>query len=224
MNSSELKALFNAKYQRMKANSQRTRLWRAISWISRAEQEPDDPDAAFLFLWMAFNSLYAVSSEEQLADHRMFKNFLVDIVRQDKQGRLQETLVNLYSDHVLRNKFVFRPFWDEVTGRRQNTRWQQYLGQEALDAETAIRQGDTAHGLLIIFDRLYLLRNQLIHGAATHGSSLNRSALNSAHVLLSVIVPEMTHILIKHPKIRLGPIFFPVLKEDEASGGISILE
>lgn len=28
---------------------------RAASWLTRAEQEPNDPDAAFIFYWMKFN-------------------------------------------------------------------------------------------------------------------------------------------------------------------------
>ncbi|TJV93347.1 MAG: hypothetical protein E5X52_31940 [Mesorhizobium sp.] len=35
------------------------RVHRSISWIGRAEAEVNDPAAAFLFLWIAFNAAYA---------------------------------------------------------------------------------------------------------------------------------------------------------------------
>jgi hypothetical protein len=35
------------------------RVHRALSWLNRAEQEPDDHDARFIFLWIAFNAAYA---------------------------------------------------------------------------------------------------------------------------------------------------------------------
>ena len=34
-------------------DSTRVRLHRAISWLNRAEQEDEDTDARFLFLWIA---------------------------------------------------------------------------------------------------------------------------------------------------------------------------
>ena len=37
----------------------RIRIHRAISWLKRAEGEPKDQDARFIFLWIAFNSAYA---------------------------------------------------------------------------------------------------------------------------------------------------------------------
>lgn len=35
------------------------RVHRAISWIERAEQQPDDADAAFVYYWIAFNLAYS---------------------------------------------------------------------------------------------------------------------------------------------------------------------
>ena len=35
------------------------RTHRGLSWLNRAEQSEDDPDAKFIFLWIAFNAIYA---------------------------------------------------------------------------------------------------------------------------------------------------------------------
>lgn len=32
---------------------------RGVSWLNRAEMCEDDPDAKFIFLWIAFNEIYA---------------------------------------------------------------------------------------------------------------------------------------------------------------------
>ena len=33
-------------------------MWRDISWLKRAENEIDDNDAKFIFLWISFNDTY----------------------------------------------------------------------------------------------------------------------------------------------------------------------
>jgi len=38
------------------------RVHRALSWLNRAEQETEDIDAKFIFLWVAFNAAYANST------------------------------------------------------------------------------------------------------------------------------------------------------------------
>lgn len=37
----------------------RVRIHRALSWLERAEKESKDPDATFIFLWIAFNAACA---------------------------------------------------------------------------------------------------------------------------------------------------------------------
>ncbi|MGB5291682.1 MAG: hypothetical protein WBN41_09580, partial [Lysobacterales bacterium] len=39
--------------------SLKLRVHRALSWLYRAEQEVEDHDARFIFLWVAFNAAYA---------------------------------------------------------------------------------------------------------------------------------------------------------------------
>ena len=58
MNSIELKTQLKAT-QDIHEEPSRVRLHRAISWLTRAAQENDDPDARFIFLWIAFNAAYA---------------------------------------------------------------------------------------------------------------------------------------------------------------------
>jgi len=54
------------------------RTHRALSWLKWAEQEADDDDARFIFLWIAFNAAYSNEMHEDLrfAEAKMFLHFL----------------------------------------------------------------------------------------------------------------------------------------------------
>ena len=68
------------------------RVHRAISWIGRAEREAQDHDAAFIFLWVAFNAAYAderdIDSTRPLGDRRQFIELIDRLVAHDAEGRL----------------------------------------------------------------------------------------------------------------------------------------
>ena len=68
-------------------NTLNLRMRRALSWLERAEQERDDPDAAFIFYWIAFNAAYAVpwhgvDDREQDA----FEDYFTKIAPLDNSG------------------------------------------------------------------------------------------------------------------------------------------
>jgi len=50
------------------------RTHRALTWLHRAEQEPRDQDARFVFLWIAFNAAYAneISDRRDFSERRQF--------------------------------------------------------------------------------------------------------------------------------------------------------
>ena len=54
------------------------RVHRALSWVERAERESDDPDAAFIFYWIAFNAAYAQDRPRSLdsTEREHFGGFL----------------------------------------------------------------------------------------------------------------------------------------------------
>ena len=53
------------------------RVHRAISWLQRAAKEQDDPDASFVFLWIAFNSAYSqdIGIAYHVSEKGRFKSF-----------------------------------------------------------------------------------------------------------------------------------------------------
>ena len=50
-----------------------------------------------------------------------------------------------------------------------------------------------------MFGRLYTLRNQLMHGAATKGSSINRDQVEDGSKILNKVLPILVNILMIYP-------------------------
>ncbi|HKQ50450.1 MAG TPA: hypothetical protein VJZ71_20425 [Phycisphaerae bacterium] len=48
----------------------------------------------------------------------------------------------------------------------------------------------------LLFDRLYVMRNQVFHGASTKGSKLNRRALQASATVLMDLLPVFLEIMI----------------------------
>lgn len=65
--------------------------------------------------------------------------------------------------------------------------------------------------LSIIFDRLYVLRNQLLHGGATWNSKINRQQVTDGGKILAKLIPAIISLLIDAEKIDFGDIMYPVV-------------
>lgn len=49
-----------------------------------------------------------------------------------------------------------------------------------------------------LVDRIYLLRCQLVHGAATYGSKLNRATLRRCTTMLGHLLPTLLTVFVDH--------------------------
>lgn len=76
------------------------RIHRALSWIKRAAVCEPDPDARFIFLWIAFNAAYAqeIPSAQRLSEQFSFQQFLHKLHQLDTSKQL---------DHLV---------WEEFSG------------------------------------------------------------------------------------------------------------
>ena len=77
---------------------------------------------------------------------------------------------------------------------------------------TAIKQFDTGRILSIVFDRLYVLRNQLVHGGSTWNSSVNRSQVRDGAAVLGWLLPIFIDIMMDHHDRDWGRPFYPVVE------------
>ena len=63
----------------------------------------------------------------------------------------------------------------------------------------------------MIFDRLYVLRNQLLHGAATWNSGVNREQVRHGAAILGRLIPEVLEIMLVNHDADWGEIRYPVI-------------
>ena len=70
---------------------------------------------------------------------------------------------------------------------------------------------DTVTVLSIVLSRIYTLRNQLVHGGATWGSSVNRAQLRDCTHLMRKLVPLVIEIMMDHPESFWGDACYPVV-------------
>ena len=193
------------------------RTHRALSWLHRAEQEYDDPDARFVFLWIAFNSAYAneIRSREKFTERRLLLGFLQRLIDADEQQLLYNAVWTHFPESIrllIGNRHVFQPFWDYQNGRISEEEWQQRFARKNAAATKALGRMDTKKVLSIVFDRLYMLRNQIVHGGSTWNGTVNRSQVSGGANILGFIVPIVILLMMEHPAEDWGPPCYPVVE------------
>lgn len=192
----------------------RVRLHRAISWLRRAERESTDDDARFIFHWVAFNAAYAREVAPEESERTRFSGFFDLLVQLDSERRLHALLFKQFTGPIrtlVDNKFVFEPFWKALRDHDAHSDWEQRFANGRKAALAAVMAGDTAKVLGIVFDRLYVLRNQLLHGGATWNSGVNRAQVADGARILAALVPATLALMLEHPGADYGDILYPVV-------------
>lgn len=193
----------------------RLRLYRAISWFECANKHQDDLDMAFITLWVSFNSVYAIDSiDEPLSERESFKSFLKVLLKLDENEQIYACLWHNYSGFIrtlIDNKYLYAPFWQSV--RLNNEHWQESFKQAKLKAHNALARQDVLTLLMVVLDRLYVLRNQLVHGGASYQSSKNRDAVNNSCNMLFEIMPILLGLMLKNPQQHWGDVHYPLLPD-----------
>ena len=193
------------------------RVHRALSWWRRAILSEDD-DGRFIFLWIAFNAAYACEIDEscRLSEQSTFKAFLEKLCALDKTKRIDELVWQEFSGSIrvlLDTPFVFQSFWDFHGGKINEIEWTERFAKGKKIARQALVSNNTPALLGVVFNRLYTLRNQLIHGGATWNSSVNRKQVRDCAGLLGKLVPLMIGLMLDHPDTLWGDACYPVVAE-----------
>ena len=175
----------------------RRRLRRSLSWLERADSGKLDDDVRYIFLWVAFNAAYADARNLRSLDEwerytRYFKKLTEEENDKNRIYNILKCKLMNVSLSLVENKYVFRGFWDFLDdgwfneekwkkssyGRRFETDRREVrkllgLGDQLGSMQEALREVDiasreaTIRTLEILFKRLYVLRNQIMHGSAT---------------------------------------------------------
>jgi hypothetical protein len=191
------------------------RLHRSISWLQCAEQQEKDPDLMFITQWIAFNACYAMdmNSQSSKTEREKFKGFISTLVRLDHEKRIFNILWQKFSGPVkilIENEYVFRGFWDFQRGDAKE--WKKAFEKSNEDAIRYMSANNVGGVLEILLDRLYILRNQLMHGGATYKSKLNRKSVKDGSRILEMLIPIIIEIILENPEEDWGKLLFPVVK------------
>jgi hypothetical protein len=210
----ELRQAFKALSDTQTPDAWRVRLHRALSWMGRADAEADDPDARFLFLWIALNAAYSREMGLGETERNRLCDFLTRLVGLDTASRLHGSLFGQFSGPIrtlIENKCVYQPFWTAQQSWDSSEAWREGFESGKKVALRALMEKDTVRVLSIVFDRLYVLRNQLVHGGATWNSGVNRQQVKDGVAILGSLLPIVLDLMIAHPDADHGEIMYPVV-------------
>ena len=193
------------------------RIRRALSWIERGEREQDDPDAAFIFYWIAFNALYAEDTAEysEKTEQKAFLAYLRTVAGLDRE----KSVYGAMWDHsggirdLIKNRYVFKGFWKSQNGVGGFQNWKQDFDKESKDVDYSLQKRDGFRVLHMLFDRLYVLRNQLLHGGATWQGSVNRSQVTKGAEIMAVLMPQFVKLMMDNPLSDWGKPYYPPARQ-----------
>lgn len=218
MNSLDLKSYF----KRVKSNdvyypeTTAIRIHRGMSWLIKAEENQNDLDSSFLYLWICFNAAYAQElSRDSFSESELFNDFIRKTISLDKEDKIQMMLFGEFSQAIrilLDNKYVYQPFWN-FQNKTTVVNWQGGFIDNNKKAFRAIVNKDTHTTIRIIFSRLYTLRNQIIHGGSTFNSQVNRHQLRDGCKIMFKLMQHIFLIMIENPSEFSGSVIYPLVKE-----------
>ena len=218
MNYEQLKARHRAEREAYHPNLS-LRVHRALSWLNRAEQlgQQSDIDGQFIFLWIAFNAAYATDIDEKYreSEQQTFRGFLEKLTELDSGKKRFDVLVWTEFPKSIRvlldNQYVFQDFWKFQNGTLSEEVWKANFAAANRAAHKALGRQDTVTVLSVVLSRIYTLRNQILHGGATWGSSVNREQLRDCTNFMAKLVPLVIDVMMDHPGTLWGDACYPVV-------------
>lgn len=202
------------------------RVHRAISWGLRSEKKSEDVDVRFLLLWIGFNAAYSqvpaefIRGDSGPPERELFKTYFKTLVDIDKKDRIYDAVWEKFypkdAPHPkwVENKYVFAPFWDDVHKKIGRGDWSSELAKSKRRFRYARENMSTASLLAEVFDRLYTLRNQLMHGGATWDSDVNREQVNDGAEIMGWMLPIFIDLMMENPNESWGEPFYPVVDNE----------
>ena len=194
------------------------RVHRAISWLQGAERAADDGDLAFICYWIAFNAAYVQHADlhSEHAESEFFRWYFKKIVALDANEVIYDAIWQRFSGSIrslVDNRYVFAPFWRFQHGEAGVADWRRPFRAQRRAALRALGRQDTERVLEILFNRLYVLRNQLMHGGATWQSGVNRQQVRDGARIMAFLVPHFVDVMMDHPDEGWGEPPYPVVDE-----------
>lgn len=200
-------------------NETSIRIHRSLSWINRAEIEKNDLDSSFIFYWIAFNSAYSENNFFNLKDSEKSKylSFFKKILSVDKDQLIYKAIWSDYSGpirNLINNVFVYDPFWRFHNGENKYCNWESDFNNQKQKILLALKTKNTLKILNIVFSRLYVLRNQILHGGTTWNSKINRNQIRDSQRIIKFLVVSFVFIMLHNKQIDWGKLSYPIINTD----------
>lgn len=203
-----------------------TRIRRARSWLDSARKagasgnlESGHWDIAFVLYWIAFNAAFARDILEYPNTRCEFTECFRQVLRLDSRGEIYHAVRDEFpsaAEEIVSNKYLFKKYWDYVNGKKGNDDWGECFESDLRRFESAMAKPsveNTEEAIPILFERLYTLRNQIVHGGATWRSEYNRTSVRRGVPIMAFLVPVFVRIIELHPRVKWGtPYYRPGLQ------------
>lgn len=188
------------------------RVRRSLSWLYRAASQSDeDRPPRFVDLWIALNALYSQPRyAKEPREKEDFSEFVQRLTRMQSGEKQLGQLIGkkhfrVRAQELIQNKYLWNEWWGNELGR-----YREKSGKRSALFEKAMSNGDAADFLYYLFERLQVLRNQIVHGSSSASTRKSRDALYPAILLLEEILPEFIRLMIREgQETEWPPIPYP---------------
>ena len=191
------------------------RIHRGLSWLKKSFDFENDLDLKFMSLWVSFNAIYAQDFPIS-QDKQSLRQFLHLICQKDSEQKIYQVIWQRFSQSIrllLDNPYIYQGFWDYQNQKISHEVCKEGLAQEKKKVSKALQEKDSVSILFVLFNRLYTLRNQILHGGSTYNSSLNRKQLYDSCQILAALLPIFIQILLENfETLDLGKPYYPVVQ------------
>ena len=203
-----------------------SRVHRSISWICRAEKAGEDKAMRFVSLWIAFNAAYAVrhsssqsSKKSRPSETKQFTDYLETIVRLDSDKRIYGVTYENFKrpgtvQRLIQNPFVYELFWEYHYGKPGRQNWESRLRGDDRRFNGLIEQPkNTVRVLVMVFKRLYVLRNQIMHGSARWRGQAKYPQVTDGVAILDLLMPIFVDLMMDNPDQDWGELSYPFIND-----------
>jgi hypothetical protein len=197
------------------------RMRRAKSWLKNAEKNGLEDVESFLSYWIAFNAAYGRLPDKETGEWKVFVNFIKTIIGGDANGRIRNVLIKEMKaiKILINNKYIYEPFWQSVRSNSSNN-WRDKFERQNKKVWKDWGSGNAVGMLTTILNRLYTLRNQVVHGGVTFEGGLGQAQLRSGKKIMELLVPLIVKIMEQsiedNPDVEFwGAVAYPQVEADE---------
>lgn len=175
---------------------------RAISWISYAEEQMDKGlyHTAFCFYWIAFNACYG--ADPLTGERDEYKSYLREITKHDEQKNICHCILSeIHGDveDLVGCRFAYEPFWRDGHLSQKEAGWRKSFRRELAALRGEMKKGfdmNAVEVLSILFDRIYCVRNQVVHGSTTRERSTGGDQITYSAIILDRLIPIFVHLML----------------------------